>query len=379
MAERRPHVVHVIDSLQVGGTENGLVNLVGGLAGEFRHTVVAMTASGPLQARLPADTAVVVLGKRAGRDLRAVGRLVGQLRRLRPDIVHSRNWGALDAVPAARIARAPVVIHGEHGREATDPQGRNRRRNRIRRWLAPMIDRYVAVSLDLGRWLNETVGIERGKVITIHNGVDLRRFGDADRDAGRAALGVDRDTAVLGTVGRLDPVKDQGRLLEAYARIPAEAGRHCLVLVGDGPCRRELEARAAQPDLRGRVRLLGERGDVPRLLAAFDVFALPSLAEGISNTVLEAMASGLPLVATRTGGNPELVEDGVTGRLVAVGDTASLADALAGYVREGHLRALHGKAGRQRAVEHFSLERMVERYRQLYADLSRRHDLRRAG
>jgi sugar transferase (PEP-CTERM/EpsH1 system associated) len=379
MGERRLHVVHVIDSLQVGGTENGLVNLVGCLAGDFRHTVVAMTAGGPLAARLPAETALVVLGKRPGLDLRALGRLVGHFRRLRPDIVHSRNWGALDAVPAARIARSPIVVHGEHGREVTDPEGLNRRRNRIRRWLAPMIDRYVTVSLDLGRWLTQTVGIERGKVMTIHNGVDLRRFGDADREAGRAALGVDRDTVVLGTVGRLDPVKDQARLLEAYARIPAEAGRHCLVLVGDGPCRRDLEARAAQPDLRGRVHLLGERRDVPCLLAGFDVFALPSIAEGISNTVLEAMASGLPLVATRTGGNPELVEDGVTGRLVPVGDTAALTEALTGYVREGHLRAMHGKAGRQRAVDHFSLERMAERYRDLYANLARRDDLRRAG
>ena len=379
MADRRLHVVHVIDSLQVGGTENGLVNLVGYLAGDFRHTVIAMTSTGPLEARLPAETTVVVLGKRPGRDLRAVGRLVGQLRRLRPDIVHSRNWGALDAVPAARIARAPAVVHGEHGREVTDPEGLNRRRNRIRRWLAPMIDRYVTVSLDLGRWLTQTVGVERGKVMTIHNGVDLRRFGDADREAGRTALGVDRDTVVLGTVGRLDPVKDQARLLEAYARIPAEAGRHCLVLVGDGPCRSDLEARAAQPDLRGRVHLLGARGDVPRLLAGFDLFALPSIAEGISNTVLEAMASGLPLVATRTGGNPELIEDGVTGRLVPVGDTAALCEALSAYVREGHLRVMHGKAGRQRAVEHFSLERMAERYRELYAGLARRDDLRRAG
>ena len=379
MAEDRLHVLHVIDSLQVGGTENGLVNLVGCLAGDFRHTVVAMTANGPLAARLPAATEVIVLGKRPGRDFRALGRLVRQLRRLRPDIVHSRNWGALDAVPAARIARSPVVVHGEHGREATDPNGLNPRRNRIRRWLAPMIDRYVAVSLDLGRWLTETVGISRGKVTTIHNGVDLRRFGDVDREAGRAALGVDRDTVVLGTVGRLDPVKDQGRLLEAYARIPADAGRHCLVLVGDGPCRADLEARAAQPDLRGRVRLLGERSDVPHLLGGFDVFALPSIAEGISNTVLEAMASGLPLVATRTGGNPELVEDGVTGRLIPVGDTASLADALAAYVTDGHLRAVHGKAGRQRAVERFSVERMADRYRELYVDLSRRDDLRRAG
>ena len=372
MADTRAHVVHVIDSLQVGGTENGLVNLVGALAGELRHTVIAMTATGPLAARLPAGVEVVVVGKRPGLDPAALLRLAGHLRRLRPDIVHSRNWGALDAVPAARLARVRSVVHGEHGREIADPHGLDARRNRIRRWLAPLVDRYVTVSLDLGRWLAGTVGVASRKIVTIHNGVDMRRFGEPDRAAGRAALGVEGDTVVLGTVGRLDPVKDQMGLLDAYARLPERGASHRLVLVGDGPCRADLEARAAQPDLRGRVRILGERGDVPRLLAGFDVFVLPSIAEGISNTVLEAMASGLPLVATRTGGNPELVEDGVTGRLVPVGDRAVLAAALADYVADPHLRARHGKAGRQRATEEFSLERMAEGHRRLYAELAPR-------
>ncbi len=370
MPDARIHVAHVIDSLQVGGTENGLVNVVGALAGELRHTVIAMTATGPLAARLPAGVEVVVVGKRPGLDAAALLRLAGVLRRMRPDIVHSRNWGALDAVPAARLARVRAVVHGEHGREIADPQGLDPRRNRIRRWLAPFVDRYVTVSLDLGRWLADTVGIAARKIVTIHNGVDTRRFGEGDRMAGRAALGVEGDAVVVGTVGRLDPVKDQIGLLDAYAQIRESGLRHLLVLVGDGPCRPDLEARAARPDLRGRVRILGERGDVPRLLAGFDVFALPSIAEGISNTVLEAMASGLPLVATRTGGNPELVEEGVTGRLVPVGDRAALAAALGAYLADPHLRTLHGKAGRQRAIDEFSLERMADRHRRLYAELA---------
>ncbi|MEX2222035.1 MAG: glycosyltransferase, partial [Candidatus Rokuibacteriota bacterium] len=128
------HVVHVLDSLQVGGTENGAANLIRALDGDdLRHTVVAMTISGPVADRLPRGVAVHCLGKRPGWDLRTVARLVALLRRLRPDVVHSRNWGAFDAVPAARLARVPVVIHGEHGREASDPGGLNARRNRLRR------------------------------------------------------------------------------------------------------------------------------------------------------------------------------------------------------------------------------------------------------
>ena len=370
MSEARSHVVHVIDSLAVGGTENGLVNLVGALAEEFRHTIVVMTASGPLAGRLPRGVELVTLNKRPGLDFGAVLRLARLLRRLEPDIVHSRNWGAFDAVAAAALARVPAVLHGEHGREASDPEGLNSRRNRLRRWAAPFTSSFVTVSRDLARWLIGTVGVPAAKVVTIHNGVDTRRFGEEDRVAARRALGLAADTLVVGTVGRLDPVKNQGALLDAYAGLARMDARHALVVVGDGPCRAALEARAAHADLAGRIRLVGERNDVARLLAGFDVFALPSIAEGVSNTVLEAMATGLPVVATRTGGNPELVDDGVTGRLVPVGDQPALTDALSAYLVDAHLRQLHGKAGRQRALDEFSLERMVSRYRQLYRAVS---------
>lgn len=364
------HVIHVLHSLGVGGTENGVVNLIRALEGEVRHTVVSMTGPGPLAARLPDDVELHCLGKRPGLDLGSVVRLSRLLRRLRPDVVHSRNWGAFDAILAARLARVPVVIHGEHGREADDPEGLSRRRNRLRRLAAPFVDRFVTVSFDLRRWLIHVVGIPERRVVTILNGVDTTRFCDDGRETGRQALGLVGDAVVLGTVGRLDPVKDQQGLLEAFARLARTDGRAVLVVLGDGPCREALEARARRPDLAGRVRLLGERDDVPTLLRGFDIFVLPSIAEGISNTILEAMATGLPVVATRTGGNPELVEDGVTGTLVPVGRPAALADALRAYAADPHLRALHGKAGRQRAVEEFALERMVRRYRDLYHALA---------
>lgn len=364
------HVVHVLHSLGVGGTENGVVNLIQALEGRFRHTVVSMTEAGPLADRLPASVVVHCLGRRPGLDLAAFGRLTRLLRRLRPHVVHCRNWGAFDAVMAARLAWVPIVIHGEHGREASDPEGRNQRRNSLRRLLAPLVDRFVTVSFDLREWLIQVVGVPSRKVLTIHNGVDTSRFSDDGRATGRRTLGLPEDSVVIGTVGRLDPVKDQMRLLEAFAGLTTANPRSVLVIVGDGPCRGDLEARARRPDLAGRVRFLGERGDVPLLLRGLDVFVLSSIAEGISNTILEAMATGLPVVATRTGGNPELVEDGVTGTLVPVGNPATLAGALRAYLADPHLRALHGKAGRQRAMEEFGLKRMAERHRELYLALA---------
>ncbi|HSE06906.1 MAG TPA: glycosyltransferase [Methylomirabilota bacterium] len=360
-------MVHVLDSLQVGGTENGTANLLRTLEpGDLRHTVVAMTTTGPVAARLPAGVAVHCLGKRPGWDFRAVARLTALLRRLRPDIVHSRNWGAFDAVPAARLAGVPVVIHGEHGREVGDPAGLNRRRNRLRRLFLPFIDRYVTVSFDLARWLVDVVRIPATRVVTIHNGVDVARFSDERSRRGRAALGVPEGDLVVGTIGRLDPVKDQVGLIEAFAHVRTGDVPATLVIVGDGPCRGALEARAERLGIGERVRFLGARSDVAMLLGGFDVFVLPSIAEGISNTILEAMASGLPVVATETGGNPELVQHDVTGRLVPVGDRDGLAAAVGAYVADPHLRLLHGKAGRARAVEEFPLERMAARYRELY-------------
>ena len=362
------HIVHVLHSLGVGGTENGVVNLINALGGEFRHTIVSMTTRGVLADRLGGAVDVHPLGKRPGLDLGATVRLTRVLRRLRPDIVHSRNWGALDAVPAARLARVPVLIHGEHGWEASDPRGTSRRRNRLRRLFSPLVWRFTTVSRDLERWLTTTVGIPPAKIVTIVNGVDAGRFADSSRSEARKMLGIPDDRVVIGTVGRLNPVKDQGTLLEAFARLESGPGDLALVLIGDGPSANHLRERAGRRDLAGRVHFAGRRGDVALLLRGLDVFTLPSLNEGISNTILEAMASGLPVVATRVGGNGELVEEAVTGSLVPVGDPAALAHALSAYVGDPHLRALHGKAGRQRAVEVFGLDRMVEGYRRLYVE-----------
>lgn len=365
-----PLVVHVVNSLAVGGLENGVVNLVNATSTRFRHVIVCMTADGPLHARLRPEVEVIVLGKRPGQDPWALLRLVRLLRRLRPLIVHSRNWPAIDAIPAARVARVPLVVHGEHGREIADPEGRNPRRKRIRRALAPLVHHFVTVSADLRRWLIEDVRVPAAKVSAIHNGVDLSRFGRAGRLESRLGLDLPAEAPIVGTVGRLDPVKDQAGLIRAFAKVRTAYPEALLVVVGDGPCRAELEHVAATSGQRDHVRLLGNRDDVPAVMSALDVFVLPSIAEGISNTILEAMASGLPVVATRVGGNPELVEDGIGGALVPRQDPDALAAAIAGYVGDPDLRRRHGQASRQRATGHFSLERMAEAYSNLYTGLA---------
>jgi len=367
--DTRPVVVHAVHSLAVGGLENGVVNLVNGTGAEFRHVVVCMTTEGPMRERLRPGVEVLALGKRRGHDVRAFVRLTGTLRRLRPRIVHSRNWAAFDAVVAARLAGVPFVIHGEHGREMSDPHGRLRRRNRARRLLAPLVSRFITVSEDLRRWLIQEVRLPAARITTIHNGVDLSRFGDLERQTARLRIGLSGDAPVVGTVGRLDPVKDQAGLVRAFATVLKAHPGAMLVIAGDGPCRTDLVRLIAELGVADRVRLLGARSDVPTVLAAMDVFVLPSVAEGISNTILEAMASGLPVVATRVGGSPELIEDGVGGALVPAQDPSALAGALTAYLDEPGLRTLHGKCARQRATERFGLERMCDAYAGVYRDL----------
>jgi sugar transferase (PEP-CTERM/EpsH1 system associated) len=369
----RPEVLvaHVVHSFGVGGLENGVVNLVNDSTRGMRHVIVCMTGDRSFQRRLRPGVGVLTIGKRPGHDVGALVRLIRCLRRMRPQIVHSRNWGAIDAVVAARLARVPTVLHGEHGREISDPDGHNVRRNRVRRLLAPFVTRFITVSDDLRRWLVQEVGVPAGKVVTICNGVDTERFSPRDRIGARAAVGLPLERSLIGTVGRLDPVKDQVGLVRAFVRVRTQKERAVLVITGDGPCRGELAELITELGLGDRALLLRERNDIPTVLAALDLFVLPSIAEGISNTLLEAMATGLPIVATRVGGNPELVEDGASGTLVPRRDVQALASGMARYLNDEGLRRLHGQEARRRAVEHFSLDRMRAGYARLYSDLVR--------
>jgi sugar transferase (PEP-CTERM/EpsH1 system associated) len=311
---------------------------------------------------------VVAMGDRHRPDRFNALRMARVFRALRPDIVHTRNWTCIDAILGARLAGVPHVVHGEHGREAADPTGANRLRRRVRRVLAPLVSQFVTVSRDLNRWLVEDVRIPARKVRTIYNGVDADRFAPGDREAAQRALDIPAGWGVVGTVGRLDPVKDQAGLIRAFAVASAQRPS-VLLIVGDGPLRVELEALGRGLGLDDRVRLLGDRQDVAQILRALDCFVLPSVGEGISNAILEAMATALPVVATRVGGNVELVEDGETGLLVEVGQPEALVRALECYLGDAGIARKHGAAARARVEREFGLARMLTGYGDLYRSL----------
>jgi sugar transferase (PEP-CTERM/EpsH1 system associated) len=371
----RPLIVHVLYRLDTGGMERILVSLINATADRYRHAVITLCGFGPLRSEIEHNvSACLSLDKKPGKDWRCYLRLWRALRRLKPDLVQTYNIGTLDLAPMAKLAGVRRLVHAEHGRDAADPNGENPRYRRLRRWMAPFIDRYIAVSEDLQHWLVERAGVQRPKVVYIANGIDLATF-DARHAAPRPrrllADFAPPGSVLLGNVARLDKVKDQASLLAAFALLRDEtAPSPCrLIIAGEGSQRAALQQQIDQLGLRETVRLLGDRNDVSALLAECDVFVLSSIAEGMPVTLMEAMASGLPVVATDVGGVASVVEDGVTGTLVPARDPRALANALETYVADESLRRRHGAAGHDRAVEHFSLDAMVASYVALYEAL----------
>jgi len=374
---RPPYLIaHIIHRLDVGGLENGLINLVNCLDRyRFRHAIICMTDYTDFSLRISnPNVSLYSMQKRSGQDLGLYLRLWRLLRAMRPDLVHTRNIGTMECLVPAALAGVRLRVHGEHGRDAADMDGSNRRYLRLRQLLNPFVSRYVALSKDLEGWLRTRVGISPKKITQIYNGVDLERFGsDKAHDDTHLPDAWGTQRIVFGTVGRMRAEKDQLTLVRAFARalttLPMPRTAVGLVLVGDGPFEERIAAEVRDQGLDDCVWLAGSRDDIPDILRELDVFVLPSLGEGISNTILEAMASSLPVIATRVGGNAELVDDGHTGLLVPASDVDAMAHAIATYARDATLRQRHGTAARKRVNSYFSLATMVNGYSELYDGL----------
>ena len=324
-----PLIAHVVHGFSLGGLESKLLTLLKMIPeGRYRHVVICMTDEiDGLIHELPPKIGVVCIHKKPGHDVAAHVRLLKIFEKLRPTIVHTRNIGTLEAQVAAALAGVPARIHGVHGWNIDNPDGNNKKYLLLNKTLRPLVHKYVAVSGDLANWLVRSLRVPRGNVAEIHNGVDVEAF--RPRNGPRTPIGppgfIRVDSFVVGTVGGFRLIKAQSVLVEAVAHLakahPQLRERLRLILVGDGPSYNEVVRAIREFHCEGMVWLPGSRRNISEFMQAFDVFALPSLGEGMSNTILEAMASGLPVVATRVGGNPELVDEGPDrGTLVRRGD-----------------------------------------------------------
>jgi sugar transferase (PEP-CTERM/EpsH1 system associated) len=367
---RPTRILHFVDNLGKGGLENGLANLIERMdPGRFEHFVCAIRRLGPTAERLRAAGArVLCLNIQASSRFQVLA-LQRTIREIDPDVVHSRNWSAIEAVLAGKFARSRGVVHSEHGLEADTSIREPWRRTCFRRLAFELADRVLSVSHQLRDLHARRTGFAARRITVIHNGVDIRRFqpSSAVRARVREELGLSQETFCIGCVGNLTPVKDYPTALRGVEAFSLGCSNWRLIVIGEGPERGKLEELVhANPQMRERVKFLGLSHRVPEMLAAMDVYLLSSVIEGVSNSLLEAMATGLPVIATAVGGNPEVVVDGESGLLFPAGDFRQLAERLSSLYRQQDLRSRIAQRARRRVQEEFSIDSMVRGYEDVY-------------
>lgn len=371
--ERAPLVVHIIYRFAVGGLENSLVNLINLMPAErYRHAIICLSDYTDYRKKIKRpEVETFAVHKHDGQDPGAYWRLWKLLQRLRPAIVHTRTFGVLEGQIYAALAHVPGRVHGEHSQSTFSSKLQRFRHTVLRTGIDPLVHRYITVNRDLADWLANAAGVSSSRITPIYNGVDTKRFCNCDV---RASIGppgfAPQDAVVIGTVGRMQPVKDQLTLVRAFLHAvqtaPDGRQRLRLVLAGDGPLREPAMNLLSAANALDLAWLPGERSDIPEIMRGLDVFVLPSRNEGTSNTILEAMATGLPVIATRVGGNPELVSEGVTGFLTPPVDPPAMGAAICRYMENAPLRLDHGRMARFTAESRFSLDAMVNGYMSVY-------------
>lgn len=366
---RKIKVLHVLDSLGVGGMERVVIEVVNHLdQSQFDQVVCCVSRPGEAARHLRDGTRCIDLGKGAGADYLAPVKIARIIREEAPDVIHTQSWSGVDAAMAKLMTGAVRLIHSEHGRNYPRIDSEPLKSRVARRCLYHLADAVFAVSSEVRDYYCRETRFPRERMLVIPNGVDLRRIGEAGAGGAREELGIGADDFVVGTVARLEATKDTITLARAFAKLYSRQpeARLKLLIVGDGEQRALIEAFVAERRLNEAAIFTGLRHDAPRLLGAMNVFALSSLSEGMPITALEAMAARLPVVATNVGALPELVEEGVAGFLVEPKDDEALADRLARLYSNPELAKRFGAAARRKVEREYSLELMLRRYADLY-------------
>lgn len=363
------HVTHAVLSLDCGGLERIVVDLVrAGAELDQRSSIICLERTGTLASQAEdLGARVVCLDKRPGLRLGLVRALKTVLRELNPDVLHTHQVTPLFyAGPAAKAVGVPLVVHTEHGRHYTD--------NKRARWLGWVAGKFAAKFFCVTAKIAEEVlafGVApRRKIQVVTNGIATHRFREGQhRTETRRALGIAPDAPVIGTTGRLDEIKRQDVLIRAFAQVQARLPTAELLLVGDGPLKCDLMGLAESLGIKERVHFAGYQSEPERYYQAMDLFAITSRSEGMPLAVLEAWAAGLPVIASKVGGLPDLIEEGRTGMFFPSGDETALALALTRVLADKDLARRMGEAGGQLVENRFSLEHMARAYQGHYLEL----------
>ncbi|NIM19914.1 MAG: glycosyltransferase [Candidatus Latescibacteria bacterium] len=361
----RIRVAHVLRSLEFGGAEKLVLELAMHQkeSGEIAPDLICMRSLGPLSHDAEQHGLKPVLAGMHGiRYVSAIVRLMRIFSRRRPDVVHTHNFVShVHAAPAAKLLGIPV-IHTKHGKHVASFS----RFPWLRRYLYNLSWRVAAVSGDTGSSLREKAGLDPSIIEVVYNGINVARYAAGSKREARKKLAVDEGVYLMGSVSRLDPVKDHRTMLEAFKEVAAERDDCLFMIIGDGPERERIKYSIGGLGLEGKVVMPGFIDDIPAVLPALDLFLQPSIEEGLSLTILEAAASRIPIIATPVGGTPEIIVDGVTGILVEARNAVALAAAMNRFLEDpDHFRKLANNA-KQRIEELFSLEKMVSSYHAMY-------------
>ncbi len=363
-------IVHIVDSLEYGGLERVVADLaIAQAAHGHRVRIFSLCDTGGFRPLLEEANIPVIIGhKRGGADPGLIRSLRATLLDAGVDVAHTHNFvPSYYAAAATRFSgRRPALVNTCHnmGRRLA-----NRRLRWLYQWSLARSQKIALVGMKVRDQLLSRDLVPAAKSSIVLNGIPVDRFqpSPADRARIRAELGIAREALVVGTVGRLVELKNQRLLLEAAALLQPSHPDLVVVLAGEGPLLDDLTALAGRLGIEDRVVFTGPRKDVPSLLNAFDIFALPSHTEGLSIALLEACAAELPLVATRVGGNDEIVQDHHTGLLVPSDDVGALRTALSDLLQDPAKRLRMGEASRRWVVEHGSIGVMRDHYDALYA------------
>jgi len=367
-------ICHILYKLDYGGLENGVINIINHLPKDkYAHTIISLKAVTDFRERLTAENVEIYeINKSDGKDFRVYGKVWTLLRSINPDVVHTRNIPTVDMLFLAYLSGRRSLIHSEHGFNFSEAAEAAWRYKMLRRTIRLLPVKYVAVSRNIREWLRAEIGIQPRRVLTIHNGVDTNVFAQPPEMGTPYPSKTARNNPfIIGHVGRFAPIKNQVLLVKAFClllvRFPHLRQFLRLFMIGDGPQRAECEKILADCNASEVAWLPGFLEHMPDVYRKFDLFVLPSIREGISNTLLEAMACGIPVVATDVGGTAEVVLDGRTGMLVKSGNIDSMANAIMSYVSDRGLLYTHGKNARTHIQSNFSLAEMIREYDQLYS------------
>ena len=361
-------LAHLINFMSPAGKEMGIVKLLNALDPEYFETSLIVTDKVFDQLGLDTKkTELIILDKKTGNDFQIFRKLYYIFKAKQFNIIHTHAWGTLvEGISPAKLAGVPVVIHGEHGTFHKDFK-----RKVVQKLFFNWADYLLTVSEMLADEISATIGIKRSKFHTILNGVDVDKFSPNEQIGAfyrKEHRFTDQDF-VIGTVGRPKPVKNQKLMIRALKELLPEFPSTYFVIIGDTPLnsqREYLRSLAEELGVGRHVHFLGIKQDIPGYLNMFDLFVLPSLSEGCSNVLQEAMATGLPIVASNVGGNPELIRHEENGLLFDVHDLNDFVSQLARLMKDKNLREKYGQNARRSAVRDFSLQTMISAYSEFY-------------